>query len=160
MSKVNLFLSGLAVLGVAVVLTGCSGGEDTAPATAVQGSEAGHDSADHDHADHDHADHDGADHDGADHDGADHDHAAPAERADATPAIKEALAQLSEEDRTAAESQKICPVTGGALGSMGKPCKVTVTTGAGEERTVFLCCAGCESEIKENPDKHLAKLAK
>jgi uncharacterized protein involved in copper resistance len=143
MSKVNLFLSSLAVLAVAVVLAGCSGGEDTAAPTAVEGSEA-----DHDHADHDHADH------------ADHDHAEHAEHADVAPAIKEAMAQLSNEDRAAAEAQTICPVSGTALGSMGKPCKVTVTTSAGKERTVFLCCAGCESAIKENPDKYLAKLDK
>ena len=140
MSKVNLFLSSLAVLAVVAILTGCPGGEDTAPPIAMEGSEAGGEHADHDHADDDQAAH--------------------AEHADVAPAIKEAMAQLSEEDRAAAEAQKICPVTGAALGSMGKPCKVTVTTGAGEERTVFLCCAGCESAIKENPDKYLAKLDK
>ena len=43
---------------------------------------------------------------------------------------------------------------------MGKPCKVVVTTVAGKERTVFLCCAGCETAIKEDPDKYLAKLDK
>ena len=142
MSKVVLFLSSLAVLAVVVLLAGCSGVEDTAPPTAVEVS-----AADHDHADHDHAEH------------ASHD-AAHAEHAEVSPAITEALAQLSEEDRSAAEAQKICPVSGTALGSMGKPYKITVTTGAGVERTVFLCCAGCESAIKENPDKHLAKLDK
>ena len=140
MSKVNVFLSSLAVLAIAVVLPGCSGGEDTAPPTAVEESEAGDEHAGHDHA--------------VD------DHSAPAEQAEVAPEIKEAMAQLSDEDRTAAEAQKICPVTGEALGSMGKPCKITVTTGAGDERTVFLCCAGCESTIKEDPDKYLAKLDK
>ena len=129
----DLFPSSLAVLAVAVVLTGCSGGEGTAPPSAAGQSQAGGEHAAHDQAAH-------------------------AEHADAAPAIKEAMAQLSDEDRTAAEAQKICPVSGAALGSMGKPCKVTVTTGAGKERTVFLCCAGCESAIKEDPDKHLAKL--
>lgn len=143
MSKINLFLSALAVLAVAVALAGCSGGEEAAQPTAPVESEAGAEPADHDHDDHDsHAGHDHPEHD------------------DADPAVKEALAQLSDEDRAAAEAQKICPVTGEALGSMGKPCKITVTTGAGEDRTVFLCCGGCESSIKEAPDKYLAKLDK
>ncbi len=39
-------------------------------------------------------------------------------------------------------AQKICPVSGKELGSMGEP--VSVRTGAGEE--VFLCCKGCEGK--------------
>lgn len=69
------------------------------------------------------------------------------------PAIREALAKLSAEDRELAEKQKICPVGGGALGSMGAPIKVTV-----QERTVFLCCEGCKGAIESDPDKFLAKL--
>jgi hypothetical protein len=64
-----------------------------------------------------------------------------------------ALSELSDADRTAALAQKVCPVTDKPLGSMGKPPKVTV---AGQE--VFLCCAGCEEEIKSKPDEYLAKL--
>lgn len=63
------------------------------------------------------------------------------------------LSELSETDRAAALAQKVCPVTDKPLGSMGKPPKVTV-----EGREVFLCCAGCEEEIKSNPEKYLAKL--
>jgi hypothetical protein len=62
-------------------------------------------------------------------------------------------AKLSEEDRKLAEKQKVCPVTGERLGSMGEPIKVTV-----KGRAVFLCCKGCIDEIKTNPDKYLAKL--
>jgi hypothetical protein len=51
--------------------------------------------------------------------------------------------------------QKVCPVTGAALGSMGKPVKVVV-----KGQTVFLCCAGCKAAIKNDPDKYLAKLKK
>jgi YHS domain-containing protein len=69
------------------------------------------------------------------------------------PAIEEALAQLSPEDRAAAEEQQICPVSGAKLGSMDKPYKVTV-----KGREVFLCCDGCEDAIKSDPDKYLAKL--
>lgn len=65
----------------------------------------------------------------------------------------EGLSELSDADRTAVLAQKVCPVTGEALGSMGKPPKVTVQ---GQE--VFLCCSGCEEEIKSNPDEYLAKL--
>jgi hypothetical protein len=41
-------------------------------------------------------------------------------------------------DRLLIAAQKICPVTGEELGSMGTPVKVMV----GEE-AAFLCCAGC-----------------
>lgn len=64
-----------------------------------------------------------------------------------------ALSELPEADRGAALRQKVCPVTDKQLGSMGKPPKVTV---GGQE--VFLCCDGCESEIKSNPEQYLAKL--
>lgn len=64
-----------------------------------------------------------------------------------------ALSQLSDADRTAALAQKTCPVTEKLLGSMDKPLKVSI---AGQD--VFLCCAGCESTIKSDPDKYLAKL--
>ena len=63
------------------------------------------------------------------------------------------LAELSPADRALAEEQKICPVSGEPLGSMGKPVKVTV-----KGRTLFLCCDGCEESIKKEPDKYLAKL--
>ncbi len=65
----------------------------------------------------------------------------------------EALAELSSEDRTAVSKQKTCPVSGGPLGGMGKPYKVTV-----KGRDVFLCCQGCEGAITDDPDKYLAKL--
>ncbi len=64
-----------------------------------------------------------------------------------------ALAELSPEDRALAEKQKICPVSGEPLGSMGKPYKVTV-----EGQNVLLCCQGCEEEIKKDPQKYLAKI--
>lgn len=63
------------------------------------------------------------------------------------------LAELSPADRALAEKQKVCPVSGEPLGSMGKPVKVSA-----KGRTVFLCCDGCEESIKKDPDKYLAKL--
>jgi hypothetical protein len=67
--------------------------------------------------------------------------------------LPEGLAELPEPDRALAVKQKICPVSGEPLGSMGKPVKLTV-----KDRTVFLCCSGCEAAIKKDPDKYLAKL--
>ena len=63
------------------------------------------------------------------------------------------LAELSAEDRQLAKKQRICPVSGDPLGVMGKPFKTSL-----KGRTVFLCCEGCEHDLKENPDKYLAKL--
>lgn len=82
-----------------------------------------------------------------DHEGHEHNHEHDAA------AIAENLAKLPDEDRAAAEEQKDCPVTDEPLGSMGVPRKVTV-----EGRDVFLCCEGCEEELKANPEKYLAKL--
>ncbi len=67
----------------------------------------------------------------------------------------EGLKELDAADRKLAEKQKVCPVSGELLGSMGKPYKVTV-----KGRTFFLCCSGCEPELKKDPDKFLKKLPK
>jgi YHS domain-containing protein len=69
--------------------------------------------------------------------------------------IAASLAQLSEEDRALAEKQRICPVSGQPLGSMGVPVKVTV-----KGQDVFLCCEGCKEAIEKDPDTYLAKLNK
>jgi hypothetical protein len=69
------------------------------------------------------------------------------------PAIEEALLALLPEDRALAKKQVICPVTGQPLGSMGTPTEVMI-----EGRKIFLCCEGCESKLKEDPKKYLAKL--
>lgn len=63
------------------------------------------------------------------------------------------LAELSAADRAAAQSQRVCPVSGQLLGSMGKPPKITV-----EGNDVFLCCAGCEGQVRNDPSKYLAKV--
>jgi YHS domain-containing protein len=67
--------------------------------------------------------------------------------------VANGLAELSPEDRAAAIKQGVCPVSGEPLGSMGKPAKVTV-----KGQTVFLCCPGCEEDLRKEPDKFLAKL--
>ena len=66
-----------------------------------------------------------------------------------------ALAQLAPEDRRLADAQKVCPVTGEALGEMGTPVKVTV-----KGQAVFLCCDGCKKKALANPDKTLAAVEK
>jgi hypothetical protein len=60
---------------------------------------------------------------------------------------------LSADDRKLIEKQKVCPVSGEALGTMGDPVKVVV-----KGRTVFLCCDGCKEAIMADPDKYLKKL--
>ncbi len=67
--------------------------------------------------------------------------------------LPEGLAKLSETQRMAALKQVVCPVTGAKLGSMGGPPVITVN-----ERDVFLCCAGCEEELRKDPGKYLAKM--
>ena len=63
------------------------------------------------------------------------------------------LPGLPAADRPLAVRQKICPVTGKPLGSMGVPPKVVV-----QGRKVFLCCEGCSAALEANPKKYLAKL--
>ncbi len=75
----------------------------------------------------------------------------PGEEADSD--VRAELAKLPPEDRVLAEKQKVCPVSGELLGSMGVPFKVAV-----HGRTVFLCCGGCQEELQKNVDKYLAKL--
>jgi hypothetical protein len=67
--------------------------------------------------------------------------------------IEAAFASLSAGDRALAAAQKICPVSGEALGGMGTPIKVSV---AGHE--VFVCCESCKDPLVENPAEHLAKI--
>lgn len=78
-----------------------------------------------------------------------------AESTETDDSVTEALAKLSKEDQALAKAQKVCPVTDAKLGSMGTPMAVEV-----KGKRVFLCCEGCEEEIKDNPDKYLAKLSK
>ncbi len=47
--------------------------------------------------------------------------------------------------------QKICPVSGKPLGSMGQPVAVNVSG-----QTVYACCGGCVNAIKSNPAKYAA----
>jgi YHS domain-containing protein len=135
MSKAILFALLSAGLVFVAALTGCSqqqSGDQSSPPTNTSSNDSAM----------------------AGHEG--HDHAAGGEMAhdeSGTSKYEDALAKLSPADRELAEKQKVCPVSGEPLGAMGTPYKVTV-----KDREVFLCCPGCESKIKENPDQYLAKL--
>lgn len=69
------------------------------------------------------------------------------------PEIATELASLSESDRQLATEQRICPVAGEMLGSMGTPKKLVV-----EGREVFICCEGCEEKLRSDPEKYFAKI--
>lgn len=56
-------------------------------------------------------------------------------------------------DQQLIAKQKVCPVSGEPLGSMGTPFRVVL-----EGKPVFLCCQGCESELRGNPKQYLSKL--
>jgi hypothetical protein len=64
-----------------------------------------------------------------------------------------AATELSAEDRDLLARQKVCPVTGEPLDSMGGPVRVVL-----EGRTVFLCCKHCEPALRKDPGKYLGKL--
>ena len=69
--------------------------------------------------------------------------------------IEKELASLSPQDRELAAKQRVCPVTGEQLGTMGTPVKVQVLG-----RDVFLCCDGCKDKLRAKPEEYLAKLPK
>ena len=64
------------------------------------------------------------------------------------------LAELSAADRLLAEAQGICPSSNEALGSMGRPVKLTL-----KGQTVFICCDSCKDNAESNPDAMLKKVA-
>jgi membrane fusion protein, copper/silver efflux system len=64
--------------------------------------------------------------------------------------ITATLAKLPAVDKTLAEAQKICPITGEPLGSMGVPPKLTL-----KGETVFLCCLACKGDAEADPEKTL-----
>jgi YHS domain-containing protein len=50
--------------------------------------------------------------------------------------------------------QRICPVTGEKLGSMGRPISVSVSG-----RTIQVCCQACVAAVQRNPEKYLQRVA-
>ncbi len=64
-----------------------------------------------------------------------------------------AIKELPAAEQQAAMKQLSCPVSGEPLGSMGKPWKVSAMG-----RSFYLCCKGCEKDVKADPKSVLAKL--
>jgi hypothetical protein len=60
---------------------------------------------------------------------------------------------LSAADLELVARQKVCPVTGLPLDSMGGPIPVDVVG-----RRVFICCEGCTASLKKDPEKFLKKM--
>ena len=52
-----------------------------------------------------------------------------------------------------ASAQRLCPVTGEELGSMGPPIPVTISG-----HTIQVCCEACVAAVRRNPAKYLAKV--
>jgi Cu(I)/Ag(I) efflux system membrane fusion protein len=57
------------------------------------------------------------------------------------------------DDRQLIARQKVCPVTGADLDSMGGPKRLVV-----DGRVVFICCEHCEKTLRQKPAFYLAKL--
>lgn len=68
----------------------------------------------------------------------------------AIPEQMQGIALLPANQQQLALNQRTCPVTGEPLGSMGKPIRVDVSG-----RSIYVCCAGCVSAVKRNPEKYL-----
>ena len=62
------------------------------------------------------------------------------------------LAALGESDKTGIAEQRVCPVSGAQLGSMGDPVKAMV-----DGKPVYLCCQGCLSKVQSAPEAYLRK---
>ena len=165
MAKLIKFLSSLAVLMIAVTLNGCTGADDAASDHGddhgAEGDDHGDDAGDGHvhgegctHGDDEHGDEDADDDHGDEHADDDDDEHGDDDDKDKSPEGPSA------EESSAIEKQQTCPVTDALLGSMGKPYKITLTGSNGESQDVYLCCKGCETTIKTDPDKYLAKLDK
>ncbi len=63
------------------------------------------------------------------------------------------IKELPEGEQAAALAQKVCPISGENLGSMGKPIQVTA-----EGKSAYICCAGCKEDFEADPAAALAKL--
>jgi hypothetical protein len=60
------------------------------------------------------------------------------------------FARSTAADQAAINAQRVCKVSGSALGSMGAPIKVTRG-----DRVIFLCCQSCIKRVQANPDHYL-----
>ena len=58
----------------------------------------------------------------------------------------------------AAYPLKICVVSGGKLGGMGKPVAYVHKQAGQADRTVMFCCKACIRKFEKEPARYLAKL--
>ena len=63
------------------------------------------------------------------------------------------VAAIDESDKAGIARQKVCPVTGAELGSMGDPIKVLI-----DGQPLYLCCRGCLAKVKKDPNTYLSKV--
>lgn len=63
-----------------------------------------------------------------------------------------ALAAVDQSDQAGVARQRVCPVTGAALDSMGGPIKVLVGG-----QPLYLCCKGCLGKVQNTPEAYLQK---
>lgn len=70
--------------------------------------------------------------------------------------VAEAAVPMTEKQLVAAAiaKQKVCPVSGQPLGSMGEPIGVAVG-----DQTIYVCCQGCVAPVKAEPAKYLAMVS-
>ena len=62
------------------------------------------------------------------------------------------VVELDKSDADGIARQKVCPVTGAELGSMGDPIKVLV-----DGKPLYLCCRGCLGKVERDPEACLRK---
>jgi hypothetical protein len=74
--------------------------------------------------------------------------------------VEKNLAKLSPEDRSAAATQRICPVNGDVLGVHGVPIKTRIKDSSGRRREVFVCDDECEDELDDHPEKYRDRFGK
>ena len=55
-------------------------------------------------------------------------------------------------DQAAIAQQRVCAVSGGKLGGMGTPVKITMGG-----QSLFVCCKGCTGKVEKNSDHYFAK---
>jgi multidrug efflux pump subunit AcrA (membrane-fusion protein) len=60
---------------------------------------------------------------------------------------------VSEADQRLIKAQRLCPITGRPLGSMGTPVKVMI-----QGQAIFLCCDGCRQKALDHPSQTLKKV--
>ncbi|MCY2962628.1 MAG: hypothetical protein NT069_03090, partial [Planctomycetota bacterium] len=71
----------------------------------------------------------------------------------ASKTIRQKAPSLTAALREQARAQKTCPVTDADLDSMGGPVLIEV-----RGRKLFICCSGCETAVRNEPQKYFAKL--